>query len=293
MTCCPSPPRCSPPSAPSRASCARARRSPSPPPASAAWPRSCSRPAWATASAVSTAGFGGLAEVLFKACLGNRIGFEVSEAYYEADARDLFDHSYGCFIVELDEGAALPEVDGACVVELGSTAGFGGLAEVLFKACLGNRIGFEVSEAYYEADARDLFDHSYGCFIVELDEGAALPEVDGACVVELGVTCEPYELTAYGETLDLDELQEAWASALEGVYPERSAADDVDAPEELIPEERYRCEEEGRIRATYGGLKIAKPRVIIPVFPGNNCEFDSARAPRCPRSTARARSSSA
>lgn len=159
-----------------------------------------------------------------------------------------------------------------------STAGFGGLAEILFKACLGNRLGFEVSEPYYEADARDLFGHSYGCFVVELDEGAALPEADGVCVVELGVTCEPYEFTAYGETLDLAELQEAWESALEGVFPYRSAADDVDAPEELIPEERYRCEEEGRIRATYGGLKIAKPRVIIPVFPGNNCEFDSARA---------------
>ncbi len=63
------------------------------------------------ALSVSTAGFGGLAEILFKACLGNRIGFEVSEAYYEADARDLFDHSYGCFVVELDEGAALPEAD--------------------------------------------------------------------------------------------------------------------------------------------------------------------------------------
>ena len=124
-----------------------------------------------------------------------------------------------------------------------STAGFGGLAEILFKACLGNRLGFEVSEPYYEADARDLFDHSYGCFVVELDEGAALPEADGVCVVELGVTCEPYEFTAYGETLDLAELQEAWESALEGVFPYRSAADDVDAPEELIPEERYRCEE--------------------------------------------------
>ena len=161
-----------------------------------------------------------------------------------------------------------------------STAGFGGLAEILFKACLGNRLGFEVSEAYYEADTRDLFDHSYGCFVVELDEGAALPEADGVCIVELGVTCEPYEFTAYGETLDLAELQEAWESALEGVFPYRSAADDVDAPEELIPEECYRCEEEGRIRATYGGLKIAKPRVIIPDVPGNNSEFDSARAYR-------------
>ena len=159
-----------------------------------------------------------------------------------------------------------------------STAGFGGLAEVLFKACLGNRIGFEVSEAYYEADARDLFDHSYGSFIVELADDAELPEVEGACVVELGRTTSEYELVGYGETLDLCELQETWESALEGVFPYRSAADDVNAPDELIPEERYRCEEEGRIRATYGGLKIAKPRVIIPVFPGNNCEFDSARA---------------
>ena len=160
-----------------------------------------------------------------------------------------------------------------------STPGFGGLAEVLFKACLGNRIGFTVSDAYYEADARDLFDHAYGCFIVELDEGVALPQLDGVEIVELGATCEPYELTAYGETLDLDELQEAWASALEGVFPYRSAADDADDAEELIPEERYRCEEEGRVRATYGGLRDRQaPRGVIPVFPGNNCEFDSARA---------------
>ena len=159
-----------------------------------------------------------------------------------------------------------------------STPGFGGLAEVLFKACLGNRIGFTVADAYYEADARDLFDHAYGCFIVELAEGAELPEVDGVTVVELGTTTEAYELAAYDETLDMAELQEAWESGIESVFPYRSAADDVDAPEELVPEERYRCEEEGRVRATYGGLKIARPRVIIPVFPGNNCEFDSARA---------------
>ncbi len=159
-----------------------------------------------------------------------------------------------------------------------STPGFGGLAEVLFKACLGNRIGFTVSDAYYEADARDLFDHAYGCFIVELAEGAELPQVDGVTVVELGTTTEAYELAAYDETLDMAELQEAWESGIESVFPYRSAADDVDAPEELVPEERYRCEEEGRVRATYGGLKIARPRVIIPVFPGNNCEFDSARA---------------
>lgn len=159
-----------------------------------------------------------------------------------------------------------------------STAGFGGLAEVLFKACLGNKLGFQLSDAYYEAEGRDLFDHSYGCFVVELAEGTELPAVEGVEVIEFGCTTQAYEFTAYGETLDMEELQEAWASALEGVFPYRSAADDVDSPEELVPEERYRCEEEGRIRATYGGLKIARPRVVIPVFPGNNCEYDSARA---------------
>ncbi len=159
-----------------------------------------------------------------------------------------------------------------------STAGFGGLAEILFKACLGNKLGFQLSDAYYEAEGRDLFDHSYGCFVVELAEGTELPADGGVEVIELGCTTQAYEFTAYGETLDMDDLQEAWASALEGVFPYRSAADDVDSPEELVPEERYRCEEEGRIRATYGGLKIAKPRVVIPVFPGNNCEYDSARA---------------
>ena len=159
-----------------------------------------------------------------------------------------------------------------------STAGFGGLAEVLFKACLGNKLGFQLSDAYYEAEGRDLFDHSYGCFVVELAEGTEMPAVEGVEVIEFGCTTQAYEFTAYGETLDMEELQEAWASALEGVFPYRSAADDVDSPEELVPEERYRCEEEGRIRATYGGLKIARPRVVIPVFPGNNCEYDSARA---------------
>ena len=159
-----------------------------------------------------------------------------------------------------------------------STAGFGGLAEILFKACLGNKLGFQLSDAYYEAEGRDLFDHSYGCFVVELAEGTELPAVGGVEVIELGCTTQAYEFTAYGETLDMDDLQEAWASALEGVFPYRSAADDVDSPEELVSEERYRCEEEGRIRATYGGLKIARPRVVIPVFPGNNCEYDSARA---------------
>ncbi|MDY2778179.1 MAG: phosphoribosylformylglycinamidine synthase subunit PurQ, partial [Collinsella sp.] len=158
-----------------------------------------------------------------------------------------------------------------------STPGFGGLAEVLFKACLGNRIGFSVSDEYYEHECRDLFDHAYGCFVVELADGAELPARDGVEIFELGRTTEAYELSAYNETVDLDWLQEAWESGIEGVFPYRTPADEAEKLDEVATEE-HRCEETGRIRASYGGLKIARPRVIIPVFPGNNCEYDSARA---------------
>ena len=158
-----------------------------------------------------------------------------------------------------------------------STAGFGGLAEAVFKACLGNRIGLAVSDSYYETECRDLFDHAYGCFVVELAEGAELPQVDGVTVVELGQTTETYELAAYEETLDLAELQEAWEAGIESVFPYRTPAEEQ-AAEQPVETISYDCNETGRIRAAYGNLKIAKPRVIIPVFPGNNCEYDSARA---------------
>ena len=97
-------------------------------------------------------------------------------------------------------------------------------------------------------------------------------------MVDLGVTCEPYELTAYGETLDLDELQEAWATRSRACSPIAAPPTTLTRPRSSDPRGAATAREEGRIRATYGGLKIAKPRVIIPVFPGNNCEFDSARA---------------
>lgn len=161
-----------------------------------------------------------------------------------------------------------------------STAGFGGMAEALFKACLGNRVGFEVSGAYYEGTCCDLFDHAYGSFVVELAEGAQLPQIEGAIMVELGRTTKAYALCAYDEALDLAELQEVWEGGIESVFPYRSSAvlsndgcDDAANDKDVEP-----------ISFTTGaphvfnGAAVAKPRVVIPVFPGNNCEYDSARA---------------
>ena len=155
-----------------------------------------------------------------------------------------------------------------------STAGFGGMAEAVFKACLGNRIGFAVSDGYYEGECCELFDHAYGSFVVELADGCELPAIEGATVIELGRTTEAYELCAYDETVDLAELQETWEHGIENVFPYRTSE-----------EERAAAPTVERVSFTTvlphiyeGPLVSAKPRVVIPVFPGNNCEYDTARA---------------
>ena len=155
-----------------------------------------------------------------------------------------------------------------------STAGFGGMAEAVFKACLGNRIGFAVSDDYYEGECCELFDHAYGSFIVELADGCELPAIEGATVIELGRTTEAYELCAYDETVDLAELQETWEHGIENVFPYRTSEEERAAAPAVEPVSFTTV-----LPHIYEGpLVSAKPRVVIPVFPGNNCEYDTARA---------------
>ena len=148
-----------------------------------------------------------------------------------------------------------------------STPGYGCGAESLFKMCVGNQIGIELAE---DVDVESLFAPLYGSFIVELAEDAELPEVaDGVVVEPLGTTVEGYVIDTGSEVIDLSELQEAWESGIEGVFAYRSTDEQPEV--ETID---YRTKD----IHVYGGAKIARPRVIIPVFPGNNCEYDSARA---------------
>ncbi len=162
-----------------------------------------------------------------------------------------------------------------------STPGFGGIAEAVFKACVGNRIGFAYTPGIEDENGIDLTDHAYGSFIVELADDAELPAYgDELEVFELGETDEAYELTYIGrkhEVIDLAELQEAWESGIESVFAYRTPADEAEKLPAVEPVS-YRCAETGRIKAVHTGEKFARPRVIIPVFPGNNCEYDTARA---------------
>ena len=145
-----------------------------------------------------------------------------------------------------------------------STPGYGGAAEALFKMCVGNGIGLTLDEA---VTADELFVPAYGSFLVELADDAAVPVAGDAVRVDvLGETTEAYEFAACGETIPLVNLQEAWESQLEPVFPYRAEGERVEPVSfgSATP-------------LTYNGT-IARPRVVIPVFPGNNCEYDSARA---------------
>ena len=148
-----------------------------------------------------------------------------------------------------------------------STPGYGGEAETLFKMCVGNQLGVALVE---DVPADSLFDPAYGSFLVELADDAELPaSTDNVSVELLGTTTETYEFVAAGETCDLTTLQEAWESGIEGVFPYRTKVET-----EKVDAIDYQAKDVH----VFSGAKLGHPRVTIPVFPGNNCEYDSARA---------------
>ena len=150
-----------------------------------------------------------------------------------------------------------------------STPGYGATAEALFKMKLGNGSGvWRVPAIAID----DLFTPAYGSFLVELDDYAELPKVTNLVEVgQIGVTCEDYVFDACGETLNLNDLQDAWEGGIESVFPYRSKDAAAKAPVETVSFEAAK-------KTVYTGAPVAKPHVIIPVFPGNNCEYDSAAA---------------
>ena len=138
------------------------------------------------------------------------------------------------------------------------TPGYGGVAEAVLKMCLGNGLGFE-----YEASLslEDIFGYNYGSFLLEVAE-----DVEDALPV--GRITEKKEISYKGESLALDKLQGIYEDKLESVYS-------CNIPDSRGPMELFSFEGKG---AAAPAIKCAKPRVLIPVFPGTNCEYDSARA---------------
>lgn len=136
------------------------------------------------------------------------------------------------------------------------TPGYGCTAEALFKMCLGNRLGFCL---HHTAQAQQLFQPAYGSFVLEVTPDVEVGEL-------LGYVIEEYTFKIEGETVDMAELQEAWEAKLEPVFPYRKEGQTVEKIHFEAP------------KAKAPAVGIAKPKVIIPVFPGTNCEYDTARA---------------
>ena len=133
-----------------------------------------------------------------------------------------------------------------------------GLAEAVMKMSFGNEIGFTAETA-----ALDWNTLRPGAIVAELTE-----DVD--CAVKLGVTTAEPVITIGEDTASIAELLRLNEEVLETIYPTRTAADETPVPVLSAPAV-------SRVTPKVGA---AVPRVLIPVFPGTNCEYDSARAVR-------------
>ena len=139
------------------------------------------------------------------------------------------------------------------------TIGYGGVAEGIAKMCFGNKLGFEFTS---KLSAQQLFKPCYGAFIIELDGAAKQSEN------VIGVTKSEYKIMNFDYSINLDALQRTWEGKLESVFPCRIKTTET-TPEAYVYPSTKRLAP---------AIKAAQPRVLIPVFPGTNCEYDTAIA---------------
>ncbi len=139
----------------------------------------------------------------------------------------------------------------------------GGAAASVCKACFGNGFGFSFAK---ELTNQELFAPLSGSLVLELADGAALDS--DVLAYDLGTVTDDGKVTMGGKSVAVTALCESWTAPLEKVFPTQAEcpAITVDAP-------LYTA------RNTHSPvIKAAKPKVFIPVFPGTNCEVDTARA---------------
>ena len=149
------------------------------------------------------------------------------------------------------------------------SVGRGGIAAAISKMCLGNNLGFKFT-AFFPQE--DLFKPLYGTMLLEvspsLDVAANLA---GTGAVEIGTTRDVPSIITDLDTIVLADVKEAYTQPLEKIFP-------TTIPQSTRQAERPTYAPYAQGRRIGSSAKIAKPRVCIPVFPGTNCEYDSARA---------------
>ena len=136
-------------------------------------------------------------------------------------------------------------------------AGFGGVGEALAKMAFGNEIGAAVT-----MDESKLYEYAYGSIVVE-----ATGALDFAAAELLGETVADKALTVNGVRLPLDELYRANTEKFATIYPDKGD----NRAEVMTAEPRMGF-------AAYPGEAVEHPVVYLPVFPGTNCDYDTAKA---------------
>lgn len=135
-----------------------------------------------------------------------------------------------------------------------ATVKFGGLAEALCKMSFGNKIGVEVKTS------ENIFDLSIGSIVVESSEA-----IHDEAFVLLGKTTDAETICINDDCITIEKAIAAWCERYNTIYPMT-----VDQEASVIETPEYTVTERVHVKKT-----IDKPKVIIPVFPGQNCEYDT------------------
>ena len=139
------------------------------------------------------------------------------------------------------------------------TMGLGGIGEAVMKMCFGNGFGFKYDD---NMCPHCIFGYCYGGFLIETEE-----ELDARLV---GTVTEEKAVAYKDEKLCLCELLKIYEDKLEGVYS-------CNIPDNKEPMKNFEFKAQSYPAPA---IKTAKPKVLIPAFPGTNCEFDSAKVMR-------------
>lgn len=140
------------------------------------------------------------------------------------------------------------------------TPTLGGIAEAVMKMAFGNGLGFKYAESL---SVDEIFGYSYGSFLIETNN-----DIEGAVII--GTVTDNGKLSMGDESIELSELLNTYEDKLESVYS-------CNIPDAETPMKNFEYKAESY---PVPHIKTAKPRVLIPAFPGTNCEYDSAKAMR-------------
>ncbi len=141
------------------------------------------------------------------------------------------------------------------------TIGIGGIAEAVYKMAIGNGFGFDFDNKALTVE--ELFGYNYGGFILEVTGDVKEGKV-------IGQITDKAQFTYGQEVVDSKEVAKLYEEKLEDVYH-----CNITPNPKTYKSFSYESKE-----CASAPVKVAKPKVLIPAFPGTNCEFDTAKAMR-------------